>query len=381
MTTFESIVALCENKAELSESDLISQLKAVQIDPDVLAARDEVGSTLLHIAACNRSPEFCQVLHELNATLVKSEDIWNGLPIHSACRELNVETAKYLFNVYPKGIIDFPLHYLVESHNFNENGAVELLSFLLKYDKSALSTPNSAGELPLHLACQKTEFPIVKLLFDEYPDGIFVQDYRGNTPLEIAIARFWNLARSYNESVDQAEVIPYLHAQLEFHRQALEDQEPDRNKQLPIHRVMQSSLASIGTIQLVVEANRASVTAADIQGCVPLHLACQFGDLDIVKYLVEQDENSLTIVNSMGNLPLHHACLGGKADIVTYILKTTDHGVSVENNQGRFPIQLFLFDAACDRDLQHVDAFDSLLRADPIGLLAILSPGFFVDEK
>ena len=131
----------------------------------------------------------------------------------------------------------------------------------------------------------------------------------------------------------------------------------------------------------MISTHHASLTVADNQGFTPLHLACQFGDLNIVKYLVEQDETSLTTVDSMGNLPIHHACLEGKPDIVNHILKTTDHGVSLRNNVGRLPIELFLYDAVCARDLQHMDAFDSLIRANPIDSLAILSPGFFVDEE
>eukprot|EP00956_Cyclotella_meneghiniana_P022048 scaffold41027_cov53-Cyclotella_meneghiniana.AAC.5 len=77
---------------------------------------------------------------------------------------------------------------------------------------------------------------------------------------------------------------------------------------------MKSENVSLGTIKLMVEAHRASVTVADIHGCIPLHYACRLGDLDIVKYLVDNDKNSLATLDSGGNLPLHHACLAGKPD-------------------------------------------------------------------
>ena len=102
--------------------------------------------------------------------------------------------------------------------------------------------------------------------------------------------------------------------------------------------------------------------------------------MNIVKYMVKEDKNSLTTLDNGGNLPLHRACIAGKPDIVNYILKTTDHGVSVENNEGKLPIQLFLYGAVCVRDLQHMDVIYSLVQANPIDSLAILSPGFFVEE-
>ena len=131
----------------------------------------------------------------------------------------------------------------------------------------------------------------------------------------------------------------------------------------------------------MVEAHRASVTVADIHGCIPLHYACRLGDLNIVKYLVDNDKNSLATFDSGGNLPLHHACLAGKPDTVSYILDTTDHGVAVRNHEGKLPIQILLFDAICDRDLQYVDAVDSLFRANPVDSLAIICPELFTVEK
>eukprot|EP00956_Cyclotella_meneghiniana_P033267 scaffold94837_cov60-Cyclotella_meneghiniana.AAC.1 len=124
---------------------------------------------------------------------------------------------------------------------------------------------------------------------------------------------------------------------------------------------MQNENVSLGTIKLMVGAHRASVTVADIHGYIPLHYACRLGDLNIVKYLVDNDKNSLATLDSGGNLPLHHACHAGKPDIVSYILNMTDHGVTVRNNDGKLgklPIQILLFDAVCDRDLQYIDAVD-----------------------
>ena len=107
MVTFDEIEIkdLCMNYEErLSETELVSRLKATQIDPDVLSTRSASGMTLLlHYAAFHgRSGEFCQVLHELDVSLVKTQDNEGWLPMHHACAfNVNVETAKYLFSMYP----------------------------------------------------------------------------------------------------------------------------------------------------------------------------------------------------------------------------------------------------------------------------------------
>ena len=62
---------------------------------------DYVRSTLLHHAAVSRSSEFCQVLISLNEDLVRALDIFENLPFHAACRSANINTAKYLYRLYP----------------------------------------------------------------------------------------------------------------------------------------------------------------------------------------------------------------------------------------------------------------------------------------
>lgn len=321
----------------------------------------------------------CQVLHELDPTLLRTQESDGWLPVHGACRDGRLETAKYLLEIYPDSINiatnkgQCPLHLLVNRGTEDESEVVELLGFVLKHDGGVASTPDRRGYLLLHYACFRGRLALVKPLFDAHPDGIYLQDNLGDTPLDTAIA--------YN----QADVVQYLETQLEFRSQALELQEVDNNGQLlSIHRALQGKVASLGAIKLMVAAHPASVTVADTQGCNPIHLACQFGRLSIVEYLLGLDEdstNTLQTRDAGGNLPLHHACLAGKPDIVNYILKTTDHGVSVRNNVGKLPIQLFLFHAVCVRDMQYMDAVYSLLRANPIDSLAILSPGFFVDKE
>ena len=205
----------------------------------------------------------------------------------------------------------------------------------------------------------------MKLLFDVHPDAIFVQDNEGRTPMDIA------------QSCNKANTVSvhFFETQLAL-RQAEEDQDPDINGQLPLHRVLQSENVSLGVIKLMVGVHRASVTVADNRGCITLHYACRFGDLNIVKYLLGLTEESLTValntVDSERNLPLHYACLAGKLDVVNYILNISPRGVFKPNKHKKLPIELLLFDAVCDRDLQYVDTVDSLIRANPVESLKVL---------
>ena len=320
------------------------------------------------------------MLHELDATLVKSRDIDGWLPLHWACQFGRVDTAKYLCDVYPDSINipttdgkQYPLHLLSDSENIDdyvENERLVLLDILLKHGAGVVSTQDSRGDFPLHLACYMKTLVFVKLLFDAHPEAIFIQNNRGKTPLDNA------------RSENRTDVLSFLETQHQLQRQARGTIVPDENLQLPIHQTLQTGLASIGTIKLMVAANPASVAMADSLGCLPVHLSCRFGDSDIVEYLVGLDEDSITTTDTGGSLPLHYACVGGKLDIVKYILENHPSGVSVPNEEGKLPIGLLLFDAVCDReDLKYIDVIHSLLRENPEDSVAILSPILVADRS
>eukprot|EP00956_Cyclotella_meneghiniana_P010831 scaffold15140_cov63-Cyclotella_meneghiniana.AAC.8 len=388
MATFNEIRYLCENKDRLlPESELVRRLKHSLICPNVLSTKVEDGWTLLHIAAAyGRSREFCRLLIDLNPSLVKARNNDGWLPLHMACYECNfnwenanengnVDTIMYLLEIYPESIDiatatkEYPLNLLVDCigmNEDNENEAVVLVQFLLKHNGGAASAPDEDGKLPLHYACSSGHLAFIKPLFDVHPDAIFLQNNDGYTPLDLA------------GSKHRADSVQYLETQLDFQYQALDDQELENNGQLPIHRVLQDRVASVGAIKLMIAAYPASIHVADEQGCTPLHLACRYGNLGIVKTLADEDENCLATLDIRGNLPLHHACLGGKLDIVNYISGRCPDGVSLQNTKRKLPIELLIFDAECDQSsIEFMDTVEGLFKTNPAITLANLSPGLF----
>jgi ankyrin repeat protein len=102
---FNQIWDLCRDR-ESSESELISQLKSVLTNPEVLNETNDNGQTLLHFAAEQRSVEFIKLLVETDGGLesVMMADNFGYLPIHLACCNCNLEAAKYLHPIYPESI-------------------------------------------------------------------------------------------------------------------------------------------------------------------------------------------------------------------------------------------------------------------------------------
>jgi len=263
MATYYDIELLCWNAKNLRESELILRLRSTKIhpealggrngrellriaveggrspgflkvlhgllhglDPNVLATTDERGFTLLHFAVDDgRSPGFLKVLHGLDPSLVKTRDNHGRLPVHLACSLKNIDAAACLVEIYPESIniatstVDgqlYPLHLFLKDIREGCNWIKErkrFLKFLLKHDAGAFSTPNGCGDLPLHYATRLYSMHLVKPLFNAYPEGIFIENEQGKTPLDCA--------RCFNERYTR--VASFLESQGKLVSQAIKE--------------------------------------------------------------------------------------------------------------------------------------------------------------
>jgi hypothetical protein len=287
------------------------------------------------------------------------------LPFHLACHFKNVDTAKYLFRLYPESIDiacsygSYPIHHLCYGfcgdNLLVDARVLELTQFLLKHDRGAVEKRIILDQIPLHIATFSSQpLSIVKVVFDAYPEAIYAQC--GETPLQLA-----------RRDESRVALESFFESQLEFLRKFAEVRTQDGNGQLLlIYRGLFNKDLSPGTIKLMVKANPAIIHAADSGGRIPLHAACQIGDFVIAKYLIETNVDSLEVYDLEGNCALHHACLGSNCDLINFILEKSNHGASARNSDGKLPIQMLLHDSVCNRNcLEYVSALYGLLLAYP----------------
>ena len=137
---------------------------------------------------------------------------------------------------------------------------------------------------------------------------------------------------------------------------------------LPLHSALNDD-APLGSIKLMVRGNPAAVRVADQNGAHPLHIACEFSLVKVVKYLVElYGDTVLNIVDANNNSPLHYACRGGNLRVIKYLLEVNVPSVSERNNDNKLAIHL-LFEYeenTLDRDsLEYVETVQQLILANP----------------
>ena len=380
-TVFDSINIICLQGLlgfTTPEAELLSGLTDVlKTNPNVVYERsDSDGSTLLHSAAYFQSPEFCQLLINANPNLVRIRDDDGDLPVHKACIYPNVKTAIHLFNLYPESINNStnsqghcPLHAFCYSYFNNDDikAIAELAQFLLQHDQGWVSKPSQDeigrfdGCLPLHKATVMQSLAATKLVFDAYPEAIHIRNDDGETPLD------------YVRDCDKPDKVAFLERQIRWERRARKDRTPDSKGNLPIHRVLKSEYTLVGTIKLMLAAYPESVSMANSQGCIPLHIACQAGNLDAVKYIMSIDHDSLKTIDARENLPIHLACIWGRCNVIPCILEQSTYGVTMQNSDKLTPIELLLLESECDRDsIEYVEAIRSLLEVNPVDILECL---------
>ena len=352
----------CGNRPQdRPESELVEELtRILATNPDLVHEIDENHMTLLHCAAQLRSIEFCQLLIGKNGANLRLAETSGMLPFHTACYFNNPEATKYLFQLYPESIDisdsygDYPIHFL-QTIMMSNNNVSELTEFLLNHDRGAVMKHNNRGLLPLHLAIERLrKRGIIKLLFNAYPEAI-LQKCGGRSFLEYV-----------RQQYDSGRIASFFESQLDFIHQSKYDTTPDENGQLPIHRILHKENLPSGTVYLMAKANPASLTTADNQGRIPLHIAVKHRDLSIVRQLIQANHKSLQISDLRGNCALHYACLAGNYNIISCILDKFTHGASTRNFDHKLPIQLLMYDAECNRDsLEYMGAVHGLLFAYP----------------
>lgn len=332
----------CQHCSEESEYDKenfelkrLGTLKfLIEDDPDSVKVRDNDGSSPLHHALEYRcSSEFCRLLIEAfpKSALRRNSD--GKLPIHIACMGNAAKVVKHLVEAEPECINMpteeseyvgwLPIHLAAISESKDTE---ELVRCLLAHNCQGIDTPVDddwdGGYLPLHLACfSKATLPCLQLIYDANPKAVLATLEGGRKVLDIVS--------------DEAHLQSFVEKQLMYvnkadDRRLLSTQ--DDNGQLLLHQALLDSEVTLGTIKLLLTGYPHAVCVHDHKGTLPLHIASEFKDLDIVKELMENTGGDLLAVcDSKQDYPLHRACRAGHYDTVSYFIHMSTVSVSSRN--------------------------------------------------
>ena len=231
---------------------------------------------------------------------------------------------------------DAPLHIAVRQ------GKTTAISQLLIH--SNLNVQNREGDTPLHIACFKKTLRIVRLLL-EMRCSTNIPNKKGETAQKILLNedgdRLLHVACQWGD--DDLDIVRYL---ITGHKSNLNVQSFCLNT--PLHIVCYTK--SLRIVRLLLE-RRCSTNIPNKKGetaqCIPLnedgdcllHIACQWGDVDIVKYLITDERCDPNFQSSTSeNTPLHIAARYGQDDLIAQLLSYKECNPNAQNKEGDTPL-------------------------------------------
>jgi len=204
----------------------------------------------------------------------------------------------------------------------------------------------------------------VKLLIDQYPEGLSTRNQEGELPFHVCVYA----ASEFTDNEEEMEVL-----RLVSERHPAVHKDVDKNGNSLLHIACNYTKPNLSVVSFLAAQNEAAVSTTNAEGCLPLHLAVQgvpsYDSIAVVKFLVEAFPESLQTQNARGNLPLHvavnpipdHIIL--PAELVEYLLNQFPVAASQVNANGSLPLHL-----VCSNNRVPYDYIDLLVKYYPVGL-------------
>ena len=264
--------------------------------------------------------------------------------LHDACERGDMEEVTFLLNNEECDINTCNAHGDQPLHIACKNADLEIVTVLLKDQKCYLDTRNKDGNTPLHLACHNKILPIVRLLL-ERKCSTYICNKKGEIAQHIPLS----------EDGDGLLHIACQWGDVDIVRYLIIDEKCDINLQnadqnTPLHFACYQKLLDI--IKLLLEMrcittipNKKHQTAQDIplnkDGDCLLHIACLWGDVEIVKYLITDESCNPNVQTSTSeNTPLHIATKYGEDDTIIQMFLYKQCNPNVQNREGDTPLHI-----------------------------------------
>ena len=294
-------------------------IEEVHCDIIVNKCHERNGNNCLHVACQHDQTVVVTYLVEKGGDLTICNKK-NETPLHIACLSGSLEMARLVSTTFD------PQAYETERSRIREQRALMFASrtrsdtgmWLDLLDEFEDEDENESQLLvaptvhfchrnhpsPLHVACKQGKVEIVKHLITEKSWNPELRDSDGSTLLQSACCS--HLAEDPQNTL---EVIKFL----------VNECNSDPMKSSDGKASPMNVACKVGKLDLVVALTSKNVNCQDTSGNTPLHLACKYVNLKVVKYLVEEKQCNLTIQNAKRQLPVHIACESKSLELVKVV--------------------------------------------------------------
>ena len=186
----------------------------------------------------------------------------------------------------------------------------------------------------LHLGKDVTNYSLPKLPLSKYSAEYWVDHVRLGDESQIVKD---GLKELFEPNKPHLTVCIWIYdPSLSFFKLKLQSERPSPLRRTPLHYAALWDLHSI--VEPLVNEHSQDVNSRDFTYSTPLHLASEFGSLEVARMLIERGA-SVSTWNNDGQTPLHLASQAGRLEVVRMLI---DHGagVSTRNKDGQTSLHL-----------------------------------------
>ncbi|XP_063923663.1 serine/threonine-protein phosphatase 6 regulatory ankyrin repeat subunit C-like [Zophobas morio] len=188
----------------------------------------------------------------------------------------------------------------------------EVLTFALHLPEFRTNVPNSSGQSLSHYACENNLTKTLRSLILR-ETKMNIRSRNGKLPIHL------ELEKGHSDCLKHIAQTYVL----------------DKDGRLPLHYACEDG--DLGVTEILLT-NGAKVDIPDGDGRLPIHYACKHGTLNLVELLVTNGAK-FDVPDRGGQLPMHYACRNGRwgRDLILFLCKK-DAKVNVSDGDGRLPI-------------------------------------------
>ncbi|KAM1701479.1 hypothetical protein ACFXTH_026858 [Malus domestica] len=260
-------------------------------------------NTVLHIfTACYRIPRYMEYEYSELKSMITVDGILKMCPALLCQQNKSGDTALHIAARYGRAGIVRALLLATKTYyqgDLEQGCAISSEDAALQEQKLIRKT-NNKKDTALHEAVRFNYFGVVEILIKADPEFSYSPNDAGETPLYLAVERGYDLyclqilEGCKNPTYEGPNGRTALHAAV-----IRNDEEMTR---------------------ALLKSDRTLAKAADELGCIPLHMAADFGYFSMVRQLLECDKSTAYVADNDGRTALHFAASKGHLDIMKELL-------------------------------------------------------------
>ena len=295
--------------------ELVSYL--IDTYPDILTVRDDTRQSPLLDAGFSGSVDLVKYLISKGFGVLDSDNEGRTV-LHKACQEGKLQLVQYLIEKFSTLLAIKDVAGKSSFLNAGYSGSVELVKYMIDSGCDVYDMDNN-GMNVLHCACQEGNVELVQYFIDEFSDMLKIRDKTGQSPF---------LTSGFSGSV---ELVKYLISR------GCDVYDKDNDGRTVLHKVCQEG--HIELVQYIVENYPDMLKIRDKVGLTSLIITGLSGSVDLMKYFMsrgcdiyEKDNDGWTV--------LHIACERGHLELVRYLVENFPGLLKVRNKRRQSPLKL-----------------------------------------